>query len=164
MAYDLNQVSETFDVLTEKVKTELDIQWNNNRLKGTDYAEAYTTLMNTIIQVCVDTPVKDKQINKVDKDIENIDLNMEIANELREPNLNNLNKEIALKEEQKNLVERQRKGYDDNILFKLFDTQIQTWGGMLSAGALDADESMPDIIKNDEASNLYRDLKNSVGN
>jgi hypothetical protein len=134
MAYDINQVEEAFDKLTAKVKAELDVQFNKGRIKGTDYTTVYSTLMNTVLQLCVDIPLKDKQVEKLDQDTKN---------------------SIA----QEDQIKRQTQAFDDNLRFKLFDTQMKAWSDMFSSGML---ETLPNIISNDEATTMYNDIKNSI--
>jgi len=68
MAYDMGQVSSAFDTLSNKVLGELETQFNKGRIKGTDYSAAYTNLMNTILQLAMDAPLKEKQSNQYDND------------------------------------------------------------------------------------------------
>jgi len=134
MAYDISQVVNMFDTLANKVINELDNQYIKGRIKGTDYANAYAALLGTIIQVCVDTPLKDKQVQLQDKQIKQIEKDLE-------------------------LKDRQIQGFDDKIRTDLFKVQMDTWGMMFSSGLLD---TKPDIITNDETSTLYNDIKNKL--
>jgi len=63
MAYDIEQVKTVYDELTAKVKADLDEQFNKGRLKGTDYANVYSTLMNTCLQLAFQAPLNEEQKN-----------------------------------------------------------------------------------------------------
>jgi len=43
--YDVDQILTIYDKLTEKIKKDLDEQFNKGRLKGSDYANVYAQLM-----------------------------------------------------------------------------------------------------------------------
>jgi len=141
MAYDIGQVTNMFDTLSTKVINELDSQFTKGRIKGTDYANAYAALLSTIIQVCVDVPLKDKQAQELEKNVE-----------LKNKQMQQIEKDLELKD-------RQIQGFDDKIRTDLFKTQMDTWGMMFSSGMLD---KKPDIITNDETSTLYNDIKNKL--
>ena len=93
MAYDVNQVNSVFSELVKDVLQELDTQFNKGRIKGTDYATVYSNLLNTILQLSVDTPVKDNQITLSNKEF---DLKQELS--LLEIKLKE--KELQLKEKE----------------------------------------------------------------
>ena len=120
MAYDLTQVTTTYKALTALVKDDLDEQLNSGRIKGTEYADTYKTLMNTCLQLAMDTPMKDEQTQ---------------------------------------LYERQREGFDDDLRRKMLDIQMNTWAMMFSSGLL---TEKPSIIQNDEVSDLYCYMKEQV--
>jgi len=61
MAYDMVQVVSTYKTLTGLVKTDLNEEFIGNRIKGTEYADTYKSLMNTCLQLAMDTPMKDEQ-------------------------------------------------------------------------------------------------------
>lgn len=67
--------------------------------------------------------------------------------------------DIALKESQKLLYDRQKKGFDDNVKQKLFDSQVNSWGLMFSSGML---EEKPDFITNNAVTTLYNDIISGV--
>lgn len=62
-------------------------------------------------------------------------------------------------EKQTDLYVRQTLGFDDNKYQKLFDSQIQSWALMYSSGML---ETIPTIITNDKASELYTKLTSGL--
>jgi len=75
MAYDLTQVTETYNALTEKVKADLDEQFNLGRLKGSDYANAYTQLMSQVLQLSFQTPINDSQVQLYERQKQGFDDN-----------------------------------------------------------------------------------------
>jgi len=177
MAYDIGQVTDMFDALSNKVISELDSQFTKGRIKGTDYANAYASLLGTIIQASIDVPVKDKQIDlqKAQIDLygaqkEQAENDIAVKNkqlELQELQTNKdieiKDKQIALQEKQVNkdiaVKDRQIQGFDDKIRTDLFKTQMDTWGMMFASGMLD---KKPDIITNDETSTLYNTIKSKL--
>ena len=153
MSYDLQQVIETFDTLSSKVKAELDTQYSSGRIKGSDYANVFNNLMNTILQLSIDAPLKDITYQNQEKDIE-----------LKTKQINSLDKEIELTEArieltnaEKELTDRRREGYDDNILLKLFSFQAQ----MVQAGmASSLYDRPPTVVSDSELTSTYNTLKN----
>jgi len=69
---DLKRVIDTYEVLSEKVKQDLDEQFTNKRLKGTEYANVYANLMSTILQLAFQTPRQDHEICHIDAQRENV--------------------------------------------------------------------------------------------
>jgi len=69
MAYDTTQVLSVFDALSDKIKNQLDEQFKQGRIKGTDYANVYSNLMNTVLQLSFESPIKDSQVKQIEKQI-----------------------------------------------------------------------------------------------
>jgi hypothetical protein len=170
MAYDIQQVLEVFDSLSSKVKEKLDEQYNNGRIKGSDYANVFNNLMNTILQISIDVPLKDSQIKNQDKDLEIKDKQLEIYNkdlELKDKQLIQMDKEIELANSkveytkaQQEFIDRQKKALDDNLLVKAFSFQAQ----MVQTGlASSLFEEPPTAISNDELMSTYQELKRRAG-
>jgi len=67
MAYDIDQVTSTFNSLTEQIKNQLNEQFELGRIKGTDYANVYSSLMNTALQLSFETPIKEAQVEQIKK-------------------------------------------------------------------------------------------------
>jgi len=59
--YDMKQVVINYKVLAGQIKSELDIQWTDGRIKGTEYADVFNKLMSQAIQLSFDSPLKDQQ-------------------------------------------------------------------------------------------------------
>ena len=128
---DTNDIERVYDLLSSKVKNDLDEQVTKGRLKGTDYATSLSTLLGAVINACIQAP-------KIDADKETSLASAEV------------NKEHA------KLLIRQTAGFDDNVNMELFKSQMNTWGVMFSSGML---TDKPDIIANDEVTSLYQNVK-----
>jgi len=76
--FDNEKIIETYDVLTSRIKKDLDEQFKLGRIKGSDYANAYVQLMNTALQLAFKTPLESKQIELYDRQIKGFDDNIKI--------------------------------------------------------------------------------------
>jgi len=139
--FDIQLVNSTYDDLANKVKTDLDEQFTLGRLTGSDYANVYATLMNTILQLAFQTPEKEQQIA------------------LQQQQVINAQAQEELIKEQTQVASKQVKSFDQNIQLKLFKAQMDTWGVMFGSGML---TDKPNIITNDQVSSLYQQIKNSI--
>ena len=97
-----------FDVLVHMVNENLKIQYDEGRIKATDYAQAYIGGLQT----CVTESMK----YILQKD--------------------NLIKDEELKQANIELLNRQKEGFDDNKYQKLFEAQMNAWALMFSSGLL----------------------------
>ena len=97
-----------FDVLVHMVNENLKIQYDEGRIKATDYAQAYIGGLQTCITESM------KYILQKD----------------------NLIKDEELKQANIDLLDRQRQGFDDNKHQKLFEAQMNAWALMFSSGLL----------------------------
>jgi len=75
MAYDIEQVKTVYGELTAKVRADLDDQFNKGRLKGTDYANVYSTLMNTCLQLSFQAPLNEEQTKLYERQRQGFDDN-----------------------------------------------------------------------------------------
>ena len=181
--FDISLVKSTYDDLANKVKSDLDEQFNRGRIKGTDYANVYANLMNEILQLAFQAPIQAKDIELKDHQQQLIDaqtknqmedlkvkaeqeklLDAQTQDQLESVNLKKeqeklYQKQEALTQAQTDVAIRQKQSYDDSIRLKLFKAQMDTWGIMFSSGML---EDKPSVIKNDEVSSLYTDIKNHI--
>jgi len=87
MAYDMVEVASAYSTLSKLVKADLDVEFEEGRIKGTEYANVYNQLMSNVLQLSMQAPtlgkqvevadkdieLKDKQIEKIDKDIQLVD-------------------------------------------------------------------------------------------
>ena len=97
-----------FDVLVHMVNENLKIQYDEGRIKATDYAQAYIGGL----QACITESMK----YILQKD--------------------NLIKDEELKQANIELLNRQKQGFDDNKYQKLFEAQMNAWALMFSSGLL----------------------------
>lgn len=103
-----------FDVLVRMVNENLKIQYDEGRIKATDYAQAYIGGLQT----CVTESMK----YIMQKD--------------------NLIKDEELKQANIDLLNRQKEGFDDNKYQKLFEAQMNAWALMFSSGLLETKPSI----------------------
>ena len=103
-----------FDVLVRMVNENLKIQYDEGRIKATDYAQAYIGGLQT----CVTESMK----YIMQKD--------------------NLIKDEELKQANIDLLNRQKEGFDDNKYQKLFEAQMNAWALMFSSGLLTTQPSI----------------------
>ena len=97
-----------FDTLVRIVNDNLKIQYDEGRIKATDYAQAYIGGLQTCITESM------KYIMQKD----------------------NLIKDEELKQANIELLNRQKEGFDDNKYQKLFEAQMNAWALMFSSGLL----------------------------
>ena len=163
------QGTAVFDVLVRMVNENLKIQYDEGRIKATDYAGAYIEGLQTCI---VESMKYIMQKDNVNKDTElkqaNIGLtNQQTANLLKDEAVKNANigvltkqaenltKDIEVKQANIELLDRQKEGFDDNKHQKLFEAQMNAWALMFSSGIL---TTKPRIINDDAVSGLYDTL------
>lgn len=166
------------------MKADLDREYKTGKLKGTDYANVYANLMNTALQLAFESPLKEQQLLKIASDRALTD--SQVAVELntatkvaRETSLvqAQIEKTIVdrdfeikkmkdllpeqIKKEKANieLVLRQIKNYNDQLLVSLLSTQLNAWSVMFNSGLL---EAKPGIIVNDEVTSLYETIKDNL--
>lgn len=60
---------------------------------------------------------------------------------------------------QKQLYDRQKAGFNDNVRLKMYEYQLNSWGLMFSSGML---TTKPSIIDNDAVSTLHTQILNSL--
>ena len=98
-----------FDVMVRMVNENLKIQYDEGRIKATDYAQAYIGGLQTCLTESM------KYILQKD----------------------NLIKDEALKQANIDLLNRQKEGFDDSKHQKLFEAQMNAWALMFSSGLLE---------------------------
>ena len=108
------QGTAVFDVLVRMVNENLKIQYDEGRIKATDYAQAYIGGLQTCLTESM------KYIMQKD----------------------NLIKDEAVKQANIDLLDRQREGFDDNKYQKLFEAQMNAWALMFSSGLLTTQPSI----------------------
>lgn len=68
---DLQRVVDTYDVLSAKVKNDLNDEFKKGRIKGTEYANVYSSLMSIILQLSMQVPEIDHKLCLIDAQREN---------------------------------------------------------------------------------------------
>lgn len=97
-----------FDQLMRSLKTHIKEEWDEGRLKGSDYSTVYLGSMQTAIaQAIMFVLEKDSKA-----------------------------KQAEMTQAQIELYNRQREGFDDNKYQKLLETQMNSWALMFSSGLL----------------------------
>jgi len=114
MAYDITQVGSVYDSLTTKIKTDLDEQFNLGRIKGSDYANVYAQLIQTCIQLAFQTPTQSAQIDNINKDIEM----KNHQEQLIDAQTKNELEDIKVKQEQETLINAQKDNQLEDINLK----------------------------------------------
>jgi len=64
--YDMKQVLLNYKMLAGEIKRELDIQFDDGRIKGTEYADVFNKLMDRALNLAFETPAKDAQVIQID--------------------------------------------------------------------------------------------------
>jgi len=144
---DQTQMSEIYDLLNTKIRTDLQDDYDCKKINGATYADTWAKLMSTVItgtlnamvalqtkETAADRCVKSKQCEVMDQDI--------------------LNKKAT-----ESLTKRQERGFDDNARQKLYEAQMNAWSLMFSSGLLEAE---PDHIKNQSAGDLYYSILDTI--
>jgi len=60
--YDMRQVIVNFQLLAGQIKQELDQQFDDGRIKGTEYADVFNKLMGQALNHAFDSPLRDQQV------------------------------------------------------------------------------------------------------
>ena len=149
-----------FDVIIKAANENIKIQHKTSRITGAEYAEVYLGTMQSAISEAMkfvlqndtlakEIELKEAQIAKINADKELINAQLLAYSEQQA-------KDLAVKQANIDLLNRQREGFDDNKYQKLFEAQMNAWALMFSSGLL---TDKPTIISNDSASTLYNTLK-----
>ena len=149
-----------FDVIIKAANENIKIQHKTSRITGAEYAEVYLGTMQSAISEAMkfvlqndtlakEIELKEAQIAKINADKELINAQLLAYSEQQA-------KDLAVKQANIDLLNRQKEGFDDNKHQKLFEAQMNAWALMFSSGLL---TDKPTIISNDSASALYNTLK-----
>ena len=149
-----------FDIIMKAANENIKIQNQASRITGAEYAEVYLGTMQTAISEAMkfvlqndtlakEIELKEAQIAKINADKELINAQLLAYQEQQA-------KDLAVKQANIDLLNRQKDGFDDNKHQKLFEAQMNAWALMFSSGLL---TTKPSIISNDSASALYNTLK-----
>ena len=69
MAYDYGEVALGFATLSKLVETKLSAEYETGRIKGTEYADVFNQLMQEILRLSFDSPLKDSQKELADAQV-----------------------------------------------------------------------------------------------
>jgi len=161
---DKEQISDLYNMMSAKVRKDLQEEYDCKRISGATYAEAFTQLMNGVIQQSFQTVVavqnKETSMDRCVKQT-TCDLNeaKKKAEDIKNGDISapdsiyDKNKEVL--EKQGSLLDRQKEGYDDNKLQKLFDSQIKAWSVVFQ----DTDMTcVTPVIMNDAMVGVFNEL------
>ena len=99
------------------------------------------------------------QINLYKAQIKQVESNI-VSQSVEDRNrVKTTNKDIEVKEAQRQMYIRQKQGFDDKLKMDLTKMQLDNWSMMFSSGLLD---KKPDIISNDDVSLLYGDITSGL--
>lgn len=165
--------SAILDVLLKTVNDNILTQYESGRITGAEYAKVYYTLVEACIREAmgffVQKPMTEQQITsmKIDDGIKQTQSAQELLNKQAQTELlNRQASELLLngaaertsKAAQTKLYERQKQGFDDNKLQKLFEATMNGWALAYSSGMMEASD-VPTIVKDANITNLFNTIK-----
>ena len=149
-----------FDVIIKAANENIKIQHKTSRITGAEYAEVYLGTMQSAISEAMKFVLQNdtlaKEIELKEAQIAKINADKELINAQLLAYAEQQAKDLAVKQANIDLLNRQKDGFDDNKHQKLFEAQMNAWALMFSSGLL---TTKPSIISNDSASTLYNTLK-----
>ena len=149
-----------FDVIIKAANENIKIQHKTSRITGAEYAEVYLGTMQSAISEAMKFVLQNdtlaKEIELKEAQIAKINADKELINAQLLAYAEQQAKDLAVKQANIDLLNRQKDGFDDNKHQKLFEAQMNAWALMFSSGLL---TTKPSIISNDSASSLYNTLK-----
>ncbi len=102
MAYDLGNVALTFAALSKMVDAKLAAEYETGRIKGTEYADVFNKLMQQILQLSFESPIKESQKALVDAQTTDQDY---VTRSIRPEELRKIQCDIQLCEANTSLVD-----------------------------------------------------------
>lgn len=156
------QGTAVFDVLVRMVNENLKIQYDEGRIKATDYAEAYIAGLQTCITEAMkfimqkDIANEEARLKAAQVNVANEDKRLKAAQADSYPA--QAAADLAVKTAQVELYNKQKAGFDDNRRQKLFESSVNSWALAYSSGILDK-AVLPSFINNQEMANLFNTLK-----
>lgn len=142
-----------FDKLMNAIDKNLQAQYDNGRITGSDYATIYSQLLQAALS------------NALQFSINKENFKLQIVNAKNQDELSDIQKENL--KAQTAVYNRQLKGFDDNLLVKLFQAQHDSFGMIFSSGMLDFDQNssaFPAALKSSAFTDTYNKLyKRALG-
>ena len=169
-----------FDVLVRMVNENLKIQYDEGRIKATDYAQAYIAGLQTCIteamQFIMQKDIANEEARLKAAQANAIPLQTAKEIDLKQAQINTANEDkrlkaaqadsypaqaaadLAVKTAQVELYNKQKAGFDDNRRQKLFEATVNSWALAYSSGILDT-TILPSFINNADMTSLFTTLK-----
>nr|DAK36320.1 MAG TPA: Phycobilisome Linker polypeptide [Caudoviricetes sp.] len=165
-----------FDIFMRALDENIRSQLDNGRIEGTDYAVAYTKILELALTKAIEVETLNQEFK-----IKVLDAKLKAA--IAEEELKFKKKELAFREKQleaelqllglkqenmraqTKVLDRQVDGFSDNLKLKLFQAQLETFGMIYSQGMLDFDETssqFPEVLKASKVSETYNMLHESA--
>ena len=165
-----------FDIFIRALDENIRSQLDNGRIEGTDYAVAYTKILELALTKAIEVETLNQEFK-----IKVLDAKLKAA--IAEEELKFKKKELAFREKQleaelqllglkqenmraqTKVLDRQVDGFSDNLKLKLFQAQLETFGMIYSQGMLDFDENssqFPEVLKASKVSETYNMLHESA--
>lgn len=173
---DLDQISDLYDLMAEKVYADMDKQYKEGKINGATYADTWAKLMDSVIagsiQAIVSLQSKETDADRCLKQtecetkkqladsrvlvdqaqIEKLECDCRNSTDLKTA-------EVGLKDKQGQLYERQKQGFDDNARQKLYDAQMTAWSMVYADTDL---TTITPSISDNEIMTTYQKIQGSV--
>lgn len=132
--------TKVFDVLMNAVNKNIEGQYNQQRLTGSDYATVYLGALQMVIQQSMGYIMGEKE---------------------KEATVDNLLKQGEVYDAQIGLYNRQKEGFDDDAKQKLLKVLMDSWSVMYSTDPLAS--AIPDAITKQNLDKVTEDAMASLG-
>ena len=168
--------SAIFDVLIKAVNENINIQYEQNRITGSDYSTVYLGSIETCIKEAINFLLQKEAIES-DAKVKEAEIalkNAEIALKAKQQASTDAEAalkqaqvasypaqaaaDLAVKTAQAELYNKQKAGFDDNRRQKLFEATVNSWALAYSSGILDT-TILPSFINNEDMTSLFTTLK-----
>ena len=153
-----------FDVLVHMVNENLKIQYDEGRIKATDYAQAYIAGLQTCITEAMkfimqkDIADEEARLKAAQVNVANEDKRLKSAQADSYPA--QAAADLAVKTAQVELYNKQKAGFDDNRRQKLFEATVNSWALAYSSGILDT-TILPSFINNTDMTSLFTTIRDA---
>jgi len=133
-----------FDILMHSCDENLRVQYDNGKFTKDTYANAYVEIMKAVLAA-----VPNILIARAELKLKALQMKEQIVK---------LKLDSELVKAQIKLTDRQRMAFDDNMLIKLVQSQLDAFSMIYSSGMLD-DYTLPDPINYNELADCYETFK-----
>ena len=163
---DVDQMEIIYDKFNEKVRNDLQDDYDCKKINGATYADTWAKMMAQVVtgslQAMVSIATKETAMDRVVKQ-EQVDSSQ--ASTTRNDDLATSKiavdtQDILNKIATASLTSRQESGFDDNVRQKLYEAQINSWALMFSSGLI---EDFPTHLNNGKVGQLAIDIENAIG-